>query len=118
MDERLVRHAPRRAPDPGLLRPREPAWGTPEQSLDPGQPEIVIPRKVLKGGSHLCAPSYCLRYRPAARTPETIDTSTGHIGLRCVVRAPGRHHPFRVMPGGVTTPTVDGGSQQSERSSP
>jgi len=45
-----------------------------------------FPRKVIKGGSHLCAPNYCLRYRPAARQSETIDTSTGHIGFRCVVR--------------------------------
>jgi formylglycine-generating enzyme required for sulfatase activity len=43
-------------------------------------------RKVIKGGSHLCAPNYCLRYRPAARQSETIDTSTGHIGFRCIVR--------------------------------
>jgi formylglycine-generating enzyme required for sulfatase activity len=41
---------------------------------------------VIKGGSHLCAPNYCLRYRPAARQAETIDTSTSHIGFRCVVR--------------------------------
>jgi formylglycine-generating enzyme required for sulfatase activity len=33
------------------------------------------------------APNYCLRYRPAARQSETIDTSTAHIGFRCVVRA-------------------------------
>jgi formylglycine-generating enzyme len=45
-----------------------------------------IPRKVIKGGSHLCAPNYCLRYRPAARQGEAIDTSTGHIGFRCIVR--------------------------------
>ena len=45
-----------------------------------------IPRRVIKGGSHLCAPNYCLRYRPAARQGETVDTSTGHIGFRCVVR--------------------------------
>ena len=45
-----------------------------------------FPRKVIKGGSHLCAPNYCLRYRPAARQSETVDTSTGHIGFRCVVR--------------------------------
>jgi formylglycine-generating enzyme required for sulfatase activity len=44
------------------------------------------PRKVIKGGSHLCAPNYCLRYRPAARQSETLDTSTSHIGFRCVVR--------------------------------
>ena len=46
-----------------------------------------IPRRVIKGGSHLCAPNYCLRYRPAARQFEAVDTSTGHIGFRCVVRA-------------------------------
>jgi formylglycine-generating enzyme required for sulfatase activity len=45
-----------------------------------------FPRKVIKGGSHLCAPNYCLRYRPAARQGEAIDTSTGHIGFRCVIR--------------------------------
>jgi formylglycine-generating enzyme len=45
-----------------------------------------IPRRVIKGGSHLCAPNYCLRYRPAARQGEAIDTSTCHIGFRCVVR--------------------------------
>jgi formylglycine-generating enzyme len=49
-------------------------------------PGESFPRRVIKGGSHLCAPNYCLRYRPAARQGETIDTSTGHIGFRCVVR--------------------------------
>ena len=44
------------------------------------------PRKVIKGGSHLCAPNYCLRYRPAARQSETVDTGTSHIGFRCVLR--------------------------------
>jgi formylglycine-generating enzyme required for sulfatase activity len=44
------------------------------------------PGRVIKGGSHLCSPSYCLRYRPAARQPGAIDTSTSHIGFRCVVR--------------------------------
>jgi formylglycine-generating enzyme len=42
--------------------------------------------KVVKGGSHLCAPNYCLRYRPAARQFEAVDTSTGHIGIRCIRR--------------------------------
>jgi formylglycine-generating enzyme required for sulfatase activity len=41
---------------------------------------------VLKGGSHLCAPNYCRRYRPAARHAEAIDTSTSHVGFRCVKR--------------------------------
>ena len=45
-----------------------------------------IPRKVLKGGSHLCAASYCQRYRPAARHAQPIDTTTCHVGFRCVVR--------------------------------
>lgn len=57
-----------------------------EASYDPAQPQIRIPRKVLKGGSHLCAPSYCRRYRPAARHAQPIDTSTSHVGFRCVVR--------------------------------
>jgi sulfatase modifying factor 1 len=45
-----------------------------------------IARRVVKGGSHLCAPNYCLRYRPAARQGEAVDTSTCHIGFRCVLR--------------------------------
>ena len=45
-------------------------------------------RRVVKGGSHLCAPNYCLRYRPSARQGETVDSSTCHIGFRCVVRQP------------------------------
>ena len=44
------------------------------------------PRRVTKGGSHLCAPNYCQRYRPAARWPHTVDTATSHLGFRCVVR--------------------------------
>ena len=59
---------------------------SPEGSYDPCQPEIKIPRKVIKGGSHLCAPNYCLRYRPAARQPQMIDTAMSHIGFRCIVR--------------------------------
>jgi formylglycine-generating enzyme required for sulfatase activity len=42
-------------------------------------------RRVTKGGSHLCAPNYCLRFRPAARQGQSVDTSTGHIGFRCIV---------------------------------
>jgi formylglycine-generating enzyme len=48
--------------------------------------DVHLPRKVLKGGSYLCAPNYCQRYRPAARQPQSVDTSTSHIGFRCVVR--------------------------------
>jgi formylglycine-generating enzyme required for sulfatase activity len=63
-----------------------PRGGTPEKSYDPSMPDIKIPRRVIKGGSHLCAPNYCRRYRPAARMPEPVDTSTSHLGFRCVVR--------------------------------
>jgi formylglycine-generating enzyme required for sulfatase activity len=45
-----------------------------------------VPRRVIKGGSHLCAPNYCHRYRPAAKQGEAVDTSTSHIGFRCIVR--------------------------------
>ena len=51
-----------------------------------GEPGAHIPRKVIKGGSHLCAPNYCLRYRPAARQPQMIDTATAHLGFRCIAR--------------------------------
>jgi formylglycine-generating enzyme len=57
-----------------------------EDSYDPCQPQSKIPRKVIKGGSHLCAPNYCRRYRPAARHAEPIDTSTCHLGFRCIKR--------------------------------
>ena len=66
--------------------PQNPRGGPVEASYDPCLPTIRIPRKVLKGGSHLCAPNYCRRYRPAARHAEPIDTSTSHVGFRCVVR--------------------------------
>lgn len=55
-----------------------------DRSYDPCQPEVRIPRKVLKGGSFLCSPSYCLRFRPAARSPQMIDTGMSHLGFRCV----------------------------------
>jgi len=58
-------------------------------SYDPAQPQFKIPRRVVKGGSHLCAPNYCLRYRPAARQPQMVDTGMSHIGFRCIVRAEG-----------------------------
>jgi formylglycine-generating enzyme required for sulfatase activity len=67
--------------------PRNPRNTSPAASYAVGMPGEHIPRKVIKGGSHLCAPNYCLRYRPAARQAEAIDTSTGHIGFRCILRA-------------------------------
>ncbi|WP_310893651.1 MULTISPECIES: formylglycine-generating enzyme family protein [unclassified Haloferax] len=69
---------------PACCAPKNPRGGTRAQSVDPRDPSR-IPRKVLKGGSHLCAPNYCVRYRPAARYPEPIDTTTTHVGFRCVV---------------------------------
>ncbi len=47
------------------------------------EPGFSIPRRVLKGGSHLCSPEYCLRFRPAARSPQAEDTGMSHIGFRC-----------------------------------
>jgi formylglycine-generating enzyme len=67
--------------------PKNPRGGQEDESYDPCQPQIKIPRKVIKGGSHLCAPNYCRRYRPAARHAEAVDTSTSHLGFRCIVRA-------------------------------
>ncbi|TAV98170.1 hypothetical protein ELI24_07055 [Rhizobium ruizarguesonis] len=65
---------------------QNPRGGDREASLDPREPNVRIPRRVLKGGSHLCAPNYCRRYRPAARHAEPEDTSTSHGGFRCVKR--------------------------------
>lgn len=62
-----------------------PRGGAREGSHDP-RDRSAIPRRVMKGGSHLCAPNYCRRYRPAARMAQPIDTSTCHLGFRCVER--------------------------------
>lgn len=67
--------------------PRNPRGGCEAASYDPRTPTLRIPRKVVKGGSHLCAPNYCRRYRPAARQPHPIDTGTSHVGFRCIIRA-------------------------------
>jgi formylglycine-generating enzyme required for sulfatase activity len=67
--------------------PRNPRVQAPDPADEPAQPSPQIPRRVIKGGSHLCAPNYCLRYRPAARQAEAVDTSTSHIGFRCVLDA-------------------------------
>ena len=66
--------------------PASPCCSPVDESYDASSPEIRIPRKVLKGGSHLCAPNYCLRFRPAARMPQMIDTGMSHLGFRCVRR--------------------------------
>ena len=67
----------------GLINPR---GGEREKSYDSCTPDVRIPRRVMKGGSFLCAPNYCKRYRPAARMAQPIDTSTCHLGFRCIVR--------------------------------
>ena len=85
--DRLVR-PPRRASRPrAAARPIRDGEKVEAASCDPREP-IKIPRKVMKGGSFLCAPNYCRRYRPAARMAQPIDTSTCHLGFRCVIREP------------------------------
>ena len=84
----VVSGAPSRDADPdkpccGPTDPRGPAM---EASFDPASPAIRIPRKAVKGGSFLCAPSYCRRYRPAARHAQMVDSGMSHIGFRCIRR--------------------------------
>jgi formylglycine-generating enzyme len=82
---------PRHSGDTGgaCCAPHNPRVDSPAASGIFAGPGAHLRRKVIKGGSHLCAPSYCLRYRPAARQSETVDTSTCHLGFRCVVRGDG-----------------------------
>jgi formylglycine-generating enzyme required for sulfatase activity len=83
----FVMHPAQPAPR-GCCAPRNPRVTAAADSLVPGEPGAHIPRRVIKGGSHLCAPNYCLRYRPAARQGEAVDTSTVHLGFRCIRREP------------------------------
>jgi sulfatase modifying factor 1 len=88
-DDWYVEHLP--ADDPDLADkpccvPANPRGGTVAQSYDPAMPQFRVPRKVIKGGSFLCADEYCQRYRPAARRPQMIDTGMSHIGFRTVRR--------------------------------
>jgi formylglycine-generating enzyme len=82
----LFRSQHAQEPVKSCCTPRNPRVESPEQGYLSNLPDAHIPRKVVKGGSYLCAPNYCLRYRPAARQGEAIDTSTCHIGFRCIVR--------------------------------
>jgi sulfatase modifying factor 1 len=78
----------------GPAEPRlNPKVSRPDLSFDVGRPGAAFPRHVVKGGSHLCAPNYCLRYRPAARQAQSVETSMAHMGFRCIIR-----------PGGTPTP--------------
>lgn len=70
----------------GCCVPSDPPDALADGSCDPCHPVLRIRRRVIKGGSHLCAPNYCRRYRPAARQGQDVDSSTSHIGFRCVVR--------------------------------
>jgi formylglycine-generating enzyme required for sulfatase activity len=65
-----------------------PRGGSRDDSYDPRTRAFRIPRRVVKGGSYLCSPNYCQRYRPAARRAQPVDTSTGHVGFRCIARCP------------------------------
>ena len=88
VDRRLVdRAATPTTPASPCCAPENPRGGDLEAELRPGQPQFRVGRKVIKGGSHLCADTYCLRYRPAARRPQMVDTGMSHIGFRCVRRA-------------------------------
>lgn len=75
-----------RATAGGCCAPPGPRSGTREESQNPHRPQFRVPRKVVKGGSFLCADNYCMRYRPAARQAQDVDTGMSHIGFRCVVR--------------------------------
>lgn len=81
-----ARHAGADPAKPSCCAPENPRGPAMEGSFDPAQPAIRIPRRVVKGGSFLCAPSYCRRYRPAARHAQMVDTGMSHIGFRCVRR--------------------------------
>ncbi|MBX9697933.1 MAG: formylglycine-generating enzyme family protein, partial [Acetobacteraceae bacterium] len=83
------RHAAADAAKGACCAPLDPRGPAMAGSYDPAQPAIRIPRKVVKGGSFLCAPSYCRRYRPAARHAQMVDTGTSHIGFRCIRRESG-----------------------------
>lgn len=73
------------APSKGCCAPPEWRRARKAESLEPDV-RGSAGRRVLKGGSHLCAPNYCQRYRPAARFPQPVDSPTSHIGFRCVTR--------------------------------
>jgi sulfatase modifying factor 1 len=73
-------YTPGHQPNPSPCCVSENPRGPRQNDLD----QALGPRKVMKGGSHMCAPNYCRRYRPAARYPQALDTSTTHVGFRCV----------------------------------
>ena len=86
MDRRLVFAEARKRRARACCIPQNPLGGSQDGSYDPATTNVRIPRKIIKGGSHLCAPKYCRRYRPAAGDAEQVDTSTSHLGFRCIRR--------------------------------
>ncbi len=72
--------------EPSCCTPPDPRGARRQDSFDQAMPGTPIPRKVVKGGSHLCTPQYCYRYRPAARQPQMIDTGMSHLGFRRIVQ--------------------------------
>ena len=83
-------YSPRHGADAAkeVRMPAIPRGGRMDESCDPREPNAKSPRKVIKGGSHLCAPNDCRRYRPAARSAEAVGMSSSHLGFRCVLRIP------------------------------
>lgn len=79
-------YGPHGTAEQACCAPAHPRGNTEQASYDPATPAVRIPRRVMKGGSFLCAPNYCRRYRPAARMPQAVDTSTCHLGFRLVIR--------------------------------
>lgn len=84
----VAKHAPADPDKPSCCAVTDPRGPAREASLDPLQPQVNIPRKVVKGGSFLCAPNYCRRYRPAARHAQMVESGMSHIGFRCIRRDP------------------------------
>jgi formylglycine-generating enzyme required for sulfatase activity len=82
-DHFSARHS---APDHACCVPEDPRVDSPRVMNDHLRPDAHIPRRVVKGGSHLCSADYCYRYRPAARQGQAVETSSAHIGFRCVLR--------------------------------
>ncbi len=85
-----------RTPSDGCCTPAAPRTGTEQASYNVHRPQFQVPRKVLKGGSFLCADNYCMRYRPAARQAQDVDTGMSHLGFRCIARPATGH----AAPGG------------------
>ena len=82
----VAAHMPANTKKPSCCAVNNPRGPAPEASFDPHQPRVRIPRRVVKGGSYLCAPNYCRRYRPAARHAQMVDSGMSHIGFRCIRR--------------------------------